>query len=162
MQLSIALQHAVVPHCYALGIFSRDTIPIPHCYPSCLIANSDSSYEHGTHWLALFFESPYHTEFFDRYGLMPFVYGINYLPNKFNNQCFQSERSTVCGQFCLYYLYYRCRGLSLSDVQSNLNSCAPLLNDHKVNCFVHKYFQIPHFHSPIPCYCIQSCCARKK
>ena len=39
------------------GVFSRDKIEPCKIYPSCIIINTDSSTEVGTHWLAIFFNN---------------------------------------------------------------------------------------------------------
>ena len=54
----------------------------------------------------------------------------------------QSAFSTVCGQYCIYFLYHRCRKRSLSSiVNSFVND--KLCNDQLVYDFVRrKYMQI--------------------
>ena len=55
---------------------------------------------------------------------------------------FQSAFSSVCGQYCIYFLYYRCRKRSMSStVNSFVND--KLHNDQLVYDFVRrKYRQI--------------------
>ncbi len=161
LQLAYALSEAVAPHAYALGVFPRDMIPPHPCtYPSCLIANTDASTAPGKHWTAFYFESPYHVEFFDSFGHTPCTYAFHIPTQASNTLQYQSNFSVVCGQFCIYYLYYRARGLSLCDIQSMFTALHPDLNDSKVNCFAHKILSLPHLHNPAPCYCKQSCCSR--
>lgn len=160
LQLATALPEAVSPHAHALGIYPRDLIPLRPCtYPSCFIANTDVEGRPGAHWIAYYFESPYHTEFFDSFGHTPSAYAFPLIAHTHNMLQFQSDFSVLCGQFCIYYLYYRSRGLCLKDIQSMLSSSRHEFNDKKVNCFSHKILDLPHLFNVAPCYCKQSCCS---
>lgn len=162
LQLASALPDAVSPHAFPLGVFPRDKIPSRPCkYPSCFIANTDVSDKPGTHWIAYFMDSPYHTEFFDSFGHTPSTYDFSLIANQCNSLQFQSDFSLLCGQFCIYYLYHRSRGITLPEIQTMLSSSQHLINDKKVNCFAHKLFSLPHLFNSAPCYCKQSCCSRR-
>lgn len=162
IQLARALPDAVSPHSRPLGIYPRNLIPTrPSTYPSCFIANTDVSGRPGRHWIAFYFESPFHIEFFDSFGHTPSAYAFPLLCHAHNSLQLQSDFSLVCGQFCIFYLYYRSRGLSLKNIQSMLCPTQQVYNDIKVNCFSHKLFDLPHLFNFAPCYCKQSCCSRR-
>ena len=59
------------------GVFPSDKLPIIKTYPAALIANTDPHDQPGTHWIAMYFESPYESEFFDSYGFPPATYGMD-------------------------------------------------------------------------------------
>lgn len=132
-----------------LGVFPSNQLPRRiHHYPTCFIANTDPSYESGTHWLAFYLPSPHHLEFFDSYGHEPTEFPgsirtfVRRFPHvNFNAMTLQSNISAVCGQYCIYYLYCKCRGYSLNDI---LLSFVPnqLCNDRNVYNFVTHHFSV--------------------
>lgn len=132
LQLECVLHYDPYLHSYALGVFSRDHLPIVTRYPCCFILNTDRSGHDGTHWLAIFIDVRRRWEFFDSYGYPPSFYGLTL--KHYNVNRLQSSSSLVCGQYCLMYLMYRCRGFNLSDF-SHL-----FYNDFHVNdVFVYNF-----------------------
>ncbi len=119
-----------------LGVFPRDMVP-SHRGDGCLIANTDTSSEKGTHWVAMYRDKSL-GEYFDSYGVVPFAnkfLGKNFLHNK---TVLQSPYSDVCGHYCLYFLYYRCRGYLLDEIVQNLK----IDGDNIVKDFVDQKFDI--------------------
>lgn len=112
---------------YVLGVFSIDTLPL-HVIsrPFALIFNSDVSTSVGTHWLAIYVDSTGYGEFFDSYGHSPHFYGlavVNFLQrhcyhHKHNVKRLQDNNTMVCGEYCLYYLMFKCRGYSMNSFLS--------------------------------------------
>jgi len=105
-----------------LGVFPRDRIPIHDLtrFPCAYVANTDTHSRPGLHWVAFYHESPTHFEFFDSYGASPDLYGFP-LPIKFtgifyNSHSIQGLFSSVCGEHCIFYLYYRSRKFSLHSI----------------------------------------------
>ena len=146
-----------------LGVFARDGIPnVINSYPACFVANTDPSSEPGTHWVAFFLESPTKIEFFDSYGFHPSVYGFTQKVTTYNHFQFQTLKSTVCGQYCIFFLYSRsicCRSIETHFSKSNLN-----WNDSKVDKWVRSIHSNSHLPSH-PCttsHCIQSCTCKNK
>lgn len=135
-----------------LGVFASDQLPIRiRRYPVCFIANVDPASEHGSHWLAFYLYSSQHLEFFDSFGRAPSYFQgpiWNYIRRfpcvKFNEMTLQSNVSAVCGQYCIYYLYCKCRGYSLRDVLRSFVS-HELWNDRNVYDFVIRHFRV---HAP--------------
>ena len=58
------------------GVFHSDKLPVIKTYPAGLISNTDPHDLPGTHWVAMYFNSPGVSEFFESYGLPPEVYGM--------------------------------------------------------------------------------------
>jgi len=54
------------------GVFPSDRLPKTILkYPALIIANTDTSDQPGTHWIAFYFDSRRSAEFFDSYGQYP-------------------------------------------------------------------------------------------
>lgn len=118
-----------------LGVFPRDMIP-SSINTGSLIANTDSSKEKGTHWVAMYKEKNI-CDYFDSYGRPPFQNNLKGVRNNFNHTKLQSNNSEVCGQYCLYFLYYRSRGVSLFDIVKSLKNNG----DYIVEEFVKQNFE---------------------
>ena len=74
----------------------------------CCILNTDPSFMDGTHWVALYREPYSPLEFFDSLGSPPSAYGFHFPDScQFNNQPLQSFTSSLCGEYCLLFLYLR-------------------------------------------------------
>lgn len=147
-QLSYALDKAAVVHTNCNLIASRDTlsrISLSHGYPFCIIVNTSPSNKSGSHWCAYYFESPYHIEFFDSFGKCPSAYGFNINAHHWNKIKFQSPKSSVCGAYCLYFIYYSSLGLSMREIQSMFYSNYQFSsqNDDKVIKFAQDIFNVP-------------------
>lgn len=110
--------------------------------PACMIVNSDPSFKQGAHWLALFIDENRNVEFFDSYGQEPEKYRLifdflkRYDTNlKKNNRQLQGPLSSTCGQFCLYFLLWRARGVSFEKILSSFSNSLDA-NDFLVSTFV--------------------------
>ena len=132
-----------------LDVYSSDNLPVEITkHPACFVANLDSSSGPGTHWVVFYLPAPGQLEFFDSYGNTPAYYvgPISNFQSKFNYMNYnplrlQSNSTAVCGQYCVYYLYFRCRGKTLMNILSSFvtkNIC----NDKLVYHFVWKHFKI--------------------
>ena len=145
-----------------LGVFARDEIStVINNYPACFVANTDPSSEPGTHWVAFYLESPTKSEFFDSYGLHPIAYGFTHQVTSYNHTQFQTIHSTVCGHYCILFLYSRSLCSCVIDTlfsKTNLD-----WNDKQVTKWVRSLSQSK---TPfIPCTtsrCIQCCTCKNK
>ena len=133
-----------------IGVFASDKLPkTVKTYPACMIANVDDSKQPGSHWVAFFFDQEGQGQFFDSYGHSPQHYTtkFNDLLNKnsnswtFNRKKVQSDFTTVCGQYCLYYVLFRCKGGRLTEML-DLFGEDTYLNDITVNEFVKERFML--------------------
>ena len=97
-----------------LGTFARDKIPdIQHeKRPWALVFNTDKSSEPGEHWLALFAEKDKKVEMFDSYGLSPTFYSFTDNDFRSSSRTIQALGSSVCGHYCLLFLYLRAQAHS--------------------------------------------------
>ena len=110
----------------AVKVLPRDLLPSKEIrrFPAAFIVNTDSSKEPGRHWVAFYLENEHHAEFFDSFGN-----SARYLANEFgaflkrnvthsihNTKELQGKDSTVCGQYCLFFLYHRCRRVAMADI----------------------------------------------
>ena len=104
------------------GIFSIDTLPKIIKLRQFLICNTDFSSGNGLHWFCLVRTSKVTVECFDSLGITPSKKAIleNYCHFRgikelqFNETPFQSEDSTSCGLFTLYFIIHRMHNLDLS------------------------------------------------
>ena len=145
---NILSRDSVTKH-YFIDVFASDELPARILrYPACFICNVDKSTKPGSHWLAFYLTADDKVEFFDSYGNEPsfFKGPISSFVSRFSQVTFnpvtlQSNVSAVCGQYCIYYLYCRCRGKALENIVSQFvtkNVC----NDQLVYNFVAKKFHV--------------------
>ena len=120
-----------------------DYLPSVVLYPSVFITNTDDSSRGGSHWTAFYFNDLKEGEFFDSFGNPPEFYGqpfkrflnrnsISYI---YNNMPLQSDSTTVCGQYCLFYCLHRCRGISMHNIVRSFTENT-LINDALVYDFI--------------------------
>lgn len=105
------------------NVYAANRLPNSISLPCGIVVNTDPDYKEGSHWIAIFIDKFRNGEYFDSYGLPPFVahhkrfLRTNCKTFVFNTQEMQSLNSDVCGQYCLLYLYFRAHGRSLVDFQ---------------------------------------------
>ena len=123
----------------ATGVFPADRIPVRWPRPYCLIANTDNRDKPGVQWIAVYLNDHGNAIYFDSYGLPPLVrhhnqrIRTNSNTYKWNSKRLQSFNSTVCGQYCLMFLYYMSYGYSLE------NFCNVFSDDCKSNDKIPKF-----------------------
>ena len=112
---------------------AKNTVKYNEKGESFLVINLDPSYKGGSHWIALCISPSEYCadEYFDSYGRKPPKIIKNYLDGNYINQKkqLQSHFSTVCGQWCIFYILKRCEGLSLLDITSLFSKSNPQQND---------------------------------
>ena len=133
------------------GVLPRDKLPkkVVKQFPVSYIVNTDGSREEGKHWVAIYLENDERGDFFDSYGNPPSslaeefdkflkrnVHGYS-----FNDRRLQGAYSTVCGQFCLFYLYHRCRGYDTREITRMFGKDADI-NDVLVNEFINEKYDV--------------------
>ena len=126
------------------GIYAVNTLPeFGLCPGHGIIANTDVWGSEGTHWIAIFRDpKDGHVEFFDSFGRRPENYDIgfkNFLTLNctsitYNSRSLQDKYSSTCALYVLYYLFYRTRGQSMSDIVSCF-SASSIINEALVNHF---------------------------
>ena len=124
---------------YFGGVVALNQLPTIITKPSIYIVNSDPISLPGRHWLAVYFTQV--NEHFDSAGFYPnktlenelIAHGPQFQYNDARVQAFHSD---TCGQFCLFYCYFRCRGYTFREVM-NMFSDNLLVNEHIVKYFYH-------------------------
>lgn len=105
------------------NVFAANKMPIFDQLPVYLISNLDPDYKPGSHWIAIYIDINGVGEYFDSYGRKPEGYHKMFLKrnsNKwfYNHKSFQNPFTSVCGEYCLVYLYFKKRGKTMDDFQS--------------------------------------------
>lgn len=107
-----------------LGVFPSDRLPIKPQLPCALVCNTDPSNAPGQHWIAMYIDTFGNGEFFDSYGQPPGIKSFQeFLENNSklgyccNSEQLQGELTSVCGQYCIFYLVYRLSGFRLDDIR---------------------------------------------
>ena len=129
-----------------VGVFSADNIAEKE-FPGAYIVNTDPINKPGEHWVAFYCTENRTLEAFDSFGGNPASYseyikewmGSGYII--LSNTVLQSTNSTLCGNYCLYFLLLRCSGFSYEDVLSVFCKNEDF-NDKFVFKFVNKYFNL--------------------
>lgn len=130
---------------HVLDVCAANRIP-KHIRRGAIIANTDDDTKAGRHWCAIYFLGDGTAEFFDSYGRTPgenskrFVRSLRTNSSSFvyNTVRLQNDVSNACGQFCLYYIYHRLRGVSMKDIVKQFRHYPN--NDYYVNAFVERAF----------------------
>jgi len=150
----------VLRHCVPefRGVYAADRLP-PFGAGS-LVVNTDPHDKSGNHWIAIkvnreWFTGHLDVEYFDSYGLAPLPQFKEYLrgyPIQYNKEMLQDLDTNVCGQYCIYFLFYRSGGVSMHDIIRNLKRKGEK-NDIIVKRFVDRL-------NVINCKRGQTCCCR--
>lgn len=147
-QLETVMQMDRVTQTKFRGVFASDQLPdLVDIYPSAYIANVDPSDQPGSHWVAMYFTEEGKAEFWDSYGQTPNLYSRtfkNFLERNsnywiMNHTVLQSLDSSVCGEYCIYYLIHRCRGFSMSTIVNHFSQ-RKRINDSIVYEFAKRHY----------------------
>ena len=129
-------------HSKFLGVFWRDLIPLKcNSYPCAFVANTAPSSHPGRHLVGLYHRSITHLEFFESSGHPPKDDNFPTSPSlnllDYNSYPIQSISSSDCGQYCIFYLIHRTRGILMPEIINILRRTSnPYLF---VRRFVSKY-----------------------
>ena len=120
---------------YFDGIFPADALTEIKDKPELIICNTDPSTKPGKHWLLFFFYDD-KVDFYDSLGKDLSQYGkeFNNLVNRFAN-FYQStyirtqpENTALCGYYCLYFAYKRCKGIKMDNIIKEMKSSKHVVN----------------------------------
>ena len=126
---------------YYGGVIALDEIPkVPK--KSVYIVNMDPSHKKGQHWILIWYHDI--PEYFDPLGHFPSAQMQESLFLKkssfyTNTRQVQPPFSVRCGEYCLFYAYYRARGYSMKKIMDKFYSSRLKFNDLKVAAFYNKY-----------------------
>lgn len=121
-----------------LGVFARDELPdlSQAKRPFALVFNTDPKDKPGQHWLAIFGPKQGQLELFDSFGLAPHFYSLESLDFKHHICRYQSFESTLCGHYCIMFIYFRSIGTSYRQIMDLLYSHRSTGYDKFVSDFV--------------------------
>jgi len=130
-----------------LGVFAADQLTFsPSKRPSCLIANTDPTNLPGQHWVVIYFDAHGNAGYFDSYGRQPSSVFASFMQKNSKKihvyeKRLQSNDTYVCGMYCVYFLYYRVRGMTnmFSHFSQNF-----LDNDRRICVFMYRMFRVRH------------------
>ena len=118
------------------AVVAKERLPdIVSTYPSAFVCNTHDSDQPGEHWIAMYVDGC--LDYFDPYGLEPEHTEFTTFMNKHcsewssNDRIYQSPIYTVCGQYCVAFLMFRCRNVSMH-VFSRLFTTDLVANDCRV------------------------------
>lgn len=123
-QLECIIQCDPILHEKVAGVFAADRIPNVRINTNYgLIVNTDPHNKPGSHWVAIYGDGDGHTEFFDSYGKPPrensnvVAQWIDKMAKTviYNGVQIQSDKSAVCGLYCVLFLRYRLLGYNMED-----------------------------------------------
>ena len=117
------------------GVFARDELK--HFKKGTCILNTSPSSEKTGHWIALWIDED-HSEYFDSYGGLPPSFISNMWKKRkwvYNKARLQSPLTAVCGQYCVYYLLHRARGMDMESILRDFDTNADR-NDQYVFDFI--------------------------
>ena len=115
-------------------------------YPSSFVINLDPSYKPGSHWAAVYFDKNGVGEYFDSFAHYPLNEVVHFLRLhakgwQYNSMQVQELYTTTCGQFVVFYIYQKSRGLTLEAILRKYhNTHNKLRNDLLVRDFVKLHY----------------------
>ena len=123
------------------GVYAIDTLP--KCTNGAYVVNTAPSNHPGKHWVAVFVCNS-GVDYFDSYGGEPSSRLKRWCKNRswsYNPVPLQSPLTSVCGQYCIYYLLHRARSITLDEML--LDFCTDVdHNDQFVFNFLEDRFDI--------------------
>jgi hypothetical protein len=125
------------------GVFAADKLPRTlNELPSSLIVNTHKSSMPGEHWVAIYVNENGFGEYFDSFGMAPYVDEIKDFLNSvckdgwtYNTSAIQGLSSIKCGQFCIVFIWFRNLGFTMNQVLSLFSKQDGMTNDQIVDEF---------------------------
>lgn len=118
--LEISKHLKKIHHSLISNVFAANRLPIYMTTPVYLISNLDPDSKPGSHWIAIYLSADGVGEYFDTFGRKPDGYHLSFLRRNsnrwiYNSIAIQNIFSSLCGEYCLVYLYLKYRGISLDN-----------------------------------------------
>lgn len=122
------------------NVYAANRMPLHIKVPTYMISNLDTDSMPGSHWVAIHIDRNRFGQYFDSYGRPPTGYHRDFLNRNskqwdFNRYRLQDDFTSVCGEYCLTYLYNKFYGNTMMDF-IKLFSSNKIDND----IFLHKLF----------------------
>jgi hypothetical protein len=142
------------------GTFALNQVPLVYTLnpPYGLVVNTEPSTQDGDHWIALFqSEEGQPVDILDTRGYSRHHHYISHLVDsldiseyRMNRSPLQSVCSSVCGEYCVLFLYCRICGWSFDSFLSLFSETDLYANDCFVHDFVHQHFNILNYPRDAP------------
>ena len=130
------------------GVYAADTLPDTPQRGKSYIVNCDESHKSGSHWVA-FYKPPNNTypDYFDSFGFPPlneyfYTFLKDYRFFYYNNVTLQATSSNICGEYCIFYVIQRMRGLSTLDIISVFDANNAHFNDNFIKKYIDNTFDV--------------------
>ena len=147
-ELTTALQSCSITRSIFRGVFAADELPNLQentSLPAAYIANCSDATFSGSHWVAFYKDQSDKIDVFDSYGQPLEKYNPTLLESVGKltiiqqSQQLQQPESTVCGQYCLFFILKRALGLQYKQL-IHLFTDNIATNDKMVCQFINSYF----------------------
>ena len=125
------------------GVFSRDNLPDLAEDAKFYVCNTDPSSEPGDHWVVLHAAAE-GGEYFDSLGgAINHDEFAQFLGGEYRYVSVQTQElfSSVCSQYCIFYMCLRARGHSMDDIVHVLDIQGEG-SDRFVTCFVKLFYGV--------------------
>lgn len=128
------------------SVYAANRLPIHIEAPTFLISNLDSDTQPGSHWVAIHIDNNNIGQYFDSFGRPPTGFHRTFLNRNcrlwdFNDKGIQNVWTSVCGEYCLVYLYFKIQGRSMLDFTHLFNANDTIVNDILLQNMFEKYFK---------------------
>jgi hypothetical protein len=140
-QIEAILSKNAVTKRHFMGVFPADKIPNMTLFPASLVVNLDPAREEGSHWIAMYITAPNKMVYFDSFSLdidgkiQKFVNGYDHVTT--NKRIYQNPLSSVCGHYCIVFLYFMSNNVPFIKFLDMLDAIGPD-TDMYVQMFVDK------------------------
>lgn len=128
------------------GVFAKDLLlkhgRVISGKDNSFVCNTADSRNSGEHWTAIYIDRDARGEYFDSYGFAPNEVFTDFLEKyciewTFNTTPLQSPLTTVCGQYCIFWLHGKGQSVKSDDIVEKLNVPD---SDRIVLNFVNKHY----------------------
>ena len=126
---------------HTVGVFPADQIPRVWTKPTAFVVNTDDHTRPGMHWVAVYVNKSCDGLYFDSFEIPPVIpdhikrLRKNCKSFRWNTVQLQSDTSDVCGQYCIMFLSYMCKGLGFEKFLDNFSKNLEK-NDDIVRSFI--------------------------
>lgn len=119
------------------NVFAANRLPVYSSLPMYIISNLDPDTKPGSHWVAIHVDINGVGEYFDSFGRKPTAHHKKFLQRNskiwiYNNKQLQNYFTSVCGKYCLIYLYFRFKNCNMQQylgLFSNNTLCNDFIAD---------------------------------
>lgn len=116
------------------NVYASNRLPMFVSKPAYIIVNMDPDTKPGSHWVAIHIDKNNIGEYFDSFGRKPTGYHFSFMNRNckrwsYNHKILQNALTSVCGKYCLLYLYYKFKKYTMDYFVSMFDYDNTLLND---------------------------------